>query len=190
MTISVCIVAYNRDAMLARTAPALEASARTCGEEVERVVLTEGPQPFSAGAWRTMAANASKGEILVMLDADMLVPPDFLVRMAAIVRAGRAAFPLYMREDHPGGRQSPGNGWGNAAFSREVWTAVAAAYNGHPYPETTRWGHEDVAFAKRVHRLVPFWRELVPGFVHLWHPKTGSQWYGAPGVGGVQRGEG
>ena len=188
--ISVCIVAYQRDVMLSRTAPALDIAVQACGEEVERVTLTEGPQPFSAGAWRKLAANASKGDVLVMLDADMLVPADFLARMAAIVRAGRAAFPLYMREDHPGGRQSPGNGWGNAAFSREVWTAVSAAYHGHPYPESTRWGHEDVAFAKRVHRLAPYWRELVPGFVHLWHPKTGSQWYGAPGVGGVQRGEG
>jgi glycosyltransferase involved in cell wall biosynthesis len=176
--ISVCIVAYNRDAMLARTAPALEASARACGDEVELVILRVGPEPFSAGAWRTLAANASRGEILVMLDADMLVPPDFLARMAAIVRSGKSAFPLYLREDHPGGHQSPGNGWGNSAFSREAWSSVAKAYNGHPYPEGTRWGHEDVAFAKRVHRIGPYWRELVPGFVHLWHHKSGSEWYG------------
>lgn len=186
--VSVCIVAYNRDAMLARTLPLVNASALVCGEPCEVLTMREGPEPFSAGAWRNRMGARATGDVLVMLDADMAVPATFLADMARLVRSGKAAFPLYLREDHPGGHQSPGNGWGNAAFSREVWAKVSEATHGAPYPELTRWGHEDVAFAKAVQRGTPIWRQLVPGFVHLWHAKTGSEWYGSGGVGGCKGG--
>lgn len=192
--ISVCIVAYNRDDMLAKTWPTWKRAQCETREPVEWVIAADRfsvPEdlpamvwvacslPFSAGAWRTLAAQRSTGDVLVMLDADMAAPVNYLYTMADIVHQGMAAFPLYMRERSPGGPASPGNGWGNAAFSRAVWERACQTTHGEPYPTGTRWGGEDVAFAKLVTQTlrVPLWRRLVPGLVHLWHPKTGSPWY-------------
>lgn len=183
--ISICVVAYNRDAMLAKTRPALEASIARAACPCELVTVTDGPMPFSAGAWRTIAAKQATGDTIIMLDADMLVPLTFVASMASLAAIGVAAFPLYVRERGPGGPTSPGNGWGNAAFSRQVWERMLVLTRGQPYGTATRWGGEDVSFARilQANRLAPVWRRVMPGLVHLWHPKTGSLWYGGEGVG-------
>ena len=205
--ISLCVAAYNRDEMLARTLPTWREATRELREPAELIVVTGGTgskatyalvhdqwsadlekcgcirvpseQPFSAGAWRTLAADAAKGRILVMLDADMEVPPDYMATLARVVRTGAAAFPLYMRERSPGGPQSPGIGWGNSAISRDMWERACQATDGRPYPTGTTWGGEDVAFARTITQTlrIPVWRRLVPGLVHLWHSKRGTPWY-------------
>jgi hypothetical protein len=206
--ISVCMAVHNRADMIRRNMGALLAAIAMAGEPCEVVIATDDPQaadawppkcqptvvrvslPFSAGAWRCAAASMALGEVMVMLDCDMRVPPGYLRDVAALVRQGLAAFPLYQREMRAGGPLAPGNGYGNAAWSRDVWRRLAAvAPGGNPWGNSTVWGKEDVAAVRliRDRGIAPIWRQPMPGLIHVWHPKPAGDWYG--GVGAVRVGD-
>ena len=194
--ISACIACWDRWWMMTRTAPALRASLDATGEPHELVIATDTPPglhlrptertvpaklPFSVGAWRNLAVNASTGDVVLVIDVDMIVPVGYVGELAAIVRSGQAAFPLYMRESTPAGPPlTKGIGFGNCAFSRDMWVAACAETGGRPYMEKTVWGGEDTQFCNLLlRRRRPVWRKPIAGFVHLYHSKAAGSntWY-------------
>jgi len=131
------------------------------------VRVIECPRPFSRGRARNLAANASQGDWLMFLDADMIVPPELIRRGCELLRAGKAFFPMYRRFIDPDHDEwSWGTGTGNSFVLREHYLAAG----GFPAPES--WGGEDTTFWDwfKVHRLSV--RERVPTFCHQWHPPS------------------
>lgn len=134
---------------------------------------------FSSGRGRNFALQAAQGDIIVMIDADMIVPTNFLQIIQKQVLAGNVCCPLYSRQMGPESTKfSDGNGYGNVAFSRHVGLKMLEKYNNQPWPEFRTWGSEDVIFVQRIVNdlHLPVWREMINGFYHQWHPKT-SEWY-------------
>ncbi len=139
--------------------------------------VAELPLPFSLGAGRNLATAALAPGFVAVLDADMLLPPNFFVWLARAHRTD-AFFPLYSRFTGPEhGTTAPGAGWGNVVTHTDMLDAVRQRF-GQCWPETEAWGGEDTGFANRV-RVVggDFIRcHQVPDLLHQWHPKT-TAWH-------------
>lgn len=104
--LSFIVPAYNEEVMLGETLRVLAASARSVGEAFEIIVVDDASADATAqiarahgasvlrvdlhriSAVRNAGARAAKGELLVFVDADTLVPPATLAQMLAAVRRG------------------------------------------------------------------------------------------------------
>ncbi|MEZ0264845.1 MAG: glycosyltransferase [Phycisphaerae bacterium] len=194
--LSVCVALKNRSRVLAdgrelRLFPTLvESLARTAPPNTELVVadwdsddwpLAEwlpdavGPVAlrvvrmagrFTRGGGRNAAAAAARGDTLFFTDADCLLSPAVFERGAALLREGKAFFPVLYSLLDPDHRTGFWHHWGygNALMTRAVFDQVGG------WPDYKKWGREDVHFFERVSALVPTVREEVPGFFHQWHP--------------------
>jgi hypothetical protein len=145
-----------------------------------RVCEIKGQSRFSVGYGKNVAAAAAAGDTLVFVDADMLVPEDFLLAAKGVCEGGDAFFPVYWRHDHPeaafwspeeweratGVRGFWGTGCGNAALSRAGYERAGG------WPEVFKYGGEDSMFRRNVESLGKIQRPRVRGFVHQWHPKS------------------
>lgn len=128
---------------------------------------------WDKGAALNAAAAAASGDVLFFLDCDFLVPAEVLRRGTLYAAQGLAWFPGYLCQTRPGGKFSrlPHRmGCGNMIVSRTLFDQF-----GGWLPAPGR-GMLDIPagnwFAERglsVESVV--YREPVPGFVHLWHPK-------------------
>lgn len=147
-----------------------------------RLVLLSAELPFSLGRGRNLGIGASHGEVLVILDADMLVPPDFFSRFVPLCNASRAVFPVYQRIDNPiTNETSRGAGWGNCIVLRSTFDAVKATKgraHGYGYIETDSWGSEDTSFRNvLINKLgIECLRPACADLLHQWHRKQGP-WY-------------
>jgi glycosyltransferase involved in cell wall biosynthesis len=133
--------------------------------------------PFSIGKGRNIIVNDFSGDILILLDADMLVPADFMAGVVEALVSGFVIMPLYLRYSNPEQtKTSEGVGYGNLVINSDVVAFLRQKFAGKPYPETERWGGEDVAVARAIQcsGKWPVKRELLAGFYHQWHPKTGD----------------
>jgi len=106
--ISLIVPAYNEEALIGRTLDTLLASARALGEPFEVIVVNDASEDATAGiaasrgvtvrdvslrhiaAVRNAGARVAKGEILVFVDADTLVPPGTLRAAVDALRGGAA----------------------------------------------------------------------------------------------------
>jgi len=190
--ISICTVTYNRSELLARSLDSWQAAIGR-GMDCELIISdfgsTDNPLKewvvwpcdlkihslsgvFSLGRGRNEAVKLASGDVLFVLDADMLVPPDFFERLYSL----SVAFPIYERQQKDGSliwTESPGRG--NCVISKEHVNRLGNDL----WPEYTTWGGEDTVFASRVRDSgLPIWRERVSGFVHQWHTKDRGGWYG------------
>lgn len=135
-----------------------------CGELSVRVIQAAGD--FSKGRGHNLAVGASRSDRILLLDADVLIPRDFLGKAIRIVDAGSAWFPVFqdLREDGTLGS------WrdlttGIAALPKSVYFAAGGVR------EFRSWGGEDDLFLDAVRRLVPIERGRVEGLQHIWHPE-------------------
>jgi glycosyltransferase involved in cell wall biosynthesis len=106
--ISIVIPAYNEELLIGATIVALREAARALQEPVEIIVVDDGSTDRTAeigrehgatvisvtlrniGATRNAGARAARGDLLVFVDADTIVPSEVLTAAAAAVREGRA----------------------------------------------------------------------------------------------------
>jgi hypothetical protein len=186
LRVSICTVVRNRAANLQRLVESLVASGAGWPGEIELIIADfrsedtdwafmeslpfparrlEVPGLFSMGRGRNTAIRAATGEVLVVLDADMLLPPGFLRDMIPAAMQPQALFPIYEREVEPGGRRIRGHGWGNIIVQKQL-------LEGLTWPEQETWGGEDTVMAAQLRRRVAVWRQPVPGFIHQWHARN------------------
>ena len=126
---------------------------------------------FSKGRGCNAAADVAESNVLFFCDCDMLVPDSVLVKGMAWTAAGKAYFPGYLAQDSHGVLLKPRSpGAGNAFMTKAMFRDSGG------WPENKTWGKFDRPvwnwFDKHGLAAEPLYeREIVPGFVHLWHPK-------------------
>lgn len=153
-----------------------------------------GPTPFSRSAALNMGMEFTDAEVVVTLDADLLIRPSAL-RKAVELAAERPGLVipfdrlLYVHEREtqtilrqPSGQwPRPVRPWrwtptdkipllgGCGVLSRETW-GLAGGW----LEQFHRWGGQDVAFAAQCSTLVAPLRRIEGDAVHLFHPKDGD----------------
>lgn len=120
MQISVIIPSYNAEASLPRTLSAIAAQRTVCSfetivvdcsetETVETLcrsrrglILHRETERFSPGIGRNLGAERAKGDLLVFVDADVVLAPDGLECAYAFYRGGHEVFggALELDEEH------------------------------------------------------------------------------------------
>jgi glycosyltransferase involved in cell wall biosynthesis len=106
MRISFIVPAYNEEVMLGATLGSLSEAARTLGVPFERIVVNDGSTDGTAGTARALGAQVldvelhkigavrnagariARGDLLVFVDADTLVPGPTLRQMLHAIDAG------------------------------------------------------------------------------------------------------
>jgi glycosyltransferase involved in cell wall biosynthesis len=134
-------------------------------------------EPFSIGRGRNILINQFSRDILILLDADMIVPVNFIQTVIEQAAKGFAIMPLYQRYINPEHtKTSDGIGYGNLIIRSDVVSFLRQKFTGKPYPESQTWGGEDVFVANAIKKSGkwPIKREFIAGFMHQWHPKTGD----------------
>ena len=123
---------------------------------------------FSRGKGLNAAADAAKGDVLLFLDADMLVPRELIDKGRRYVADGKAFYPICYTEMDPDGRKGRwrASAFGNVMLSRDRFLEAGK------WPELKSWGREDNSLHDAVKRLGPVVRENVPSFRHQWHPNS------------------
>src|SRR5437016_4274989 len=104
--ISLIVPAHNEEAVLERTLRMLLSSARALAEPFELIVADDAStdrtpeiarslgaivvpvELRNIGAVRNAGARAARGDVLIFVDADTLVPPGTLVSVMAAIRHG------------------------------------------------------------------------------------------------------
>ena len=126
---------------------------------------------FNKGLGCNAAARAAQSNALFFCDCDMLVPAAVLKNGMEHLARGKAYFPGYLAQNAVGKLLKPYSpGAGNAFMSRVMFDQLGG------WPEKTTWGKFDRPvwnwFDKHGLTAEPLHeREIVPDFVHLWHPK-------------------
>jgi glycosyltransferase involved in cell wall biosynthesis len=138
---------------------------------------------FSRGKGRNVAADNARGEILLFLDADIIISREVVAWGLKHVAAGKVFFPEYYKFGDPEGRTKTWvhGSFGNVMIRRDTFLRAGK------WPELKSWGAEDNMFHEAVKRLVPTERPRPPGFYHQWHPDT-LGWkdrYADPKCGGI-----
>jgi len=131
-----------------------------------RVVQVDGH--FSAGRGRNVAFEHARGDVLLFLDADIIVCRELFDRGLRYTAQGMAFYPIYFHYDdpeHKTGRWLPAS-HGNVMLTRETFLRAGK------WPELKSWGREDDMLHDAVKQLVQIVRVRLPGMVHQWHPDT------------------
>ncbi|HRT95140.1 MAG TPA: glycosyltransferase family A protein [Planctomycetota bacterium] len=131
-----------------------------------RVVQVDGH--FSAGRGRNVAFEHARGDVLLFLDADIIVCRELFDRGLRYTAQGMAFYPIYFHYDdpeHKTGRWLPAS-HGNVMLTRETFLRAGK------WPELKSWGREDDMLHDAVKQLGQIVRVRLPGMVHQWHPDT------------------
>jgi glycosyltransferase involved in cell wall biosynthesis len=143
---------------------------------VKRSILVTLQEPFNLGRARNLACHVATGKRLFVLDCDMQLPDNFCATLKPHIDAGKVCFPLYMLTHRNGKDSRPGQGWGNVAMLKSVFYALRE--NGVSWMQKTTYGAEDLSVANPIVQggKAPYFREMVEGFRHIYHPRVG-EWY-------------
>jgi glycosyltransferase involved in cell wall biosynthesis len=129
-----------------------------------RVVNVDGD--YSKGLGLNLAARHSRGDTLLLCDADMLIDEHFLRLCIKNLDPGIAQFPVIRLLDEDGSKAEwQYFGYGKACLSKKLYMSLGGV------PEFRSWGGEDNIFYDWVSRRVPVLRDALPGLLHQWHPE-------------------
>ena len=120
---------------------------------------------FSRGRGLNTAARHATSDNLFLCDADILVSEAAIERGMAILKQGKASFPV-CRYTHEDGRLAfwQDLGFGLTFVNRHILTAAGGV------PEFNSWGGEDDLLRDRLRGFVGEVRRRDEGLVHQWHP--------------------
>jgi hypothetical protein len=138
--------------------------APTIGPLPYRVLPMDGP--FNKGRGLNAAGEAAASDNLFFLDADMIVPGALLTRGLAWLSAGKAWFPGFTGREGNCPRAT-----GNLFIRREAWRECGR----HVAWDNRRgsdWAFAQAILARGLSAEPLEKRRPVPGFSHIWHPKT------------------
>jgi len=133
---------------------------------VQTIILKE---PFSRGRGRNCAASHARHDILLFLDADVLVTRELIHQSYDCAEQGKVFAPICRNLNRDGklGLERKA-AYGTIGVSRAVLQAVGN------WPEFHSWGGEDTIVFERLACLTTCIRQAVSGFYHQWHP--GDAW--------------
>jgi glycosyltransferase involved in cell wall biosynthesis len=125
--------------------------------------LVQWSGDWSIGRAKNVAAQASEGDILFFLDADLVVPQEIIDKIRTFVPMGYVYSPIMFMENEQG---APYGEWaissfGQIAVTREQW-------ENRPWPEWTSYGGDDNYFF-HPYKYGKYIRDQVFDFNHQWH---------------------
>lgn len=157
------------------------------GEGLRVVVADAGGDPWSKGASIDAAVRESGARLLVVADADVIVPTAAVARSVAAVRAGAAwsqphsvvvrltphattrvlsGMPWRRQSwQWAGSGHSAPHGGGIVVLGRDSYDA-----SGGMDPRFVGWGGDDVSWARALDTLAGPCARLRATMLHLWHP--------------------
>lgn len=169
-TLSVVVPATDSPPTLPRCLAALAAS----DDRADEVVVVDGPATLSAAAARNAGVERSRGDVVVFVDADVVVHPDALGRLRAAFTADPDLAAAYGSYDDAPGDQATVSAFRNllhhyvhqaaAGPAETFWTGIGAvrradfqAVGGfderrypHPSVEDIELGHRLAARGTRI----------------------------------------
>jgi glycosyltransferase involved in cell wall biosynthesis len=124
---------------------------------------------MSIGKGRNIAVSHSKGDIILFLDADMMIKDPNAFRQAYEVAINNGnCYPPIMYQNTPNQEHwELHTGGGNLFISRELF------YQTSQWPEYWEHGFEDVEFHKELSSISKIYTSDIP-FFHQWHPQQGK----------------
>lgn len=138
-----------------------------CSGSVNTIIVPVDSD-FSLGKGRNMAASNAKGDVLLFLDADVMVDSTSLKKGIELVREGNIVFPYitYIQGDGTESKRGKlSNGSGICFISKKRFENVGE------WPEFYSWGGEDCAFLNRLRGFgCQIERPKMHGLKHQWHP--------------------
>ena len=146
--------------------------------------LLELPPPFIKGKGLLAACQAATGDLLLVIDADMLLSEE-LIQLAFehCWLADRVLFPIAWTEE--GSYEDRRSfyivvGSGNVCYTRKRFNELVSKGALWDTSKTT-WGEEDSRYEVQCARFVPIVRRAARTFVHQWHPRDLWGWEPAHG---------
>jgi glycosyltransferase involved in cell wall biosynthesis len=134
-----------------------------------KIIKFEGA--FNRSRGKNMLAAAAKYDWLLFLDADMLLPEDFMRLANRVISLGADVwFPhcrYYANSHHTIETDFIRTAFGNMLIRRSIFESM----NG--FREYDDWGKEDVEFYRRLVQINGRYvivEKNVEGFYHQWHP--------------------
>lgn len=124
---------------------------------------------FSAGKGRNIAANRAKGDILLFLDADIIINSTSFYNAWNVAKQYEICYPVIMyQKDYKSEEYTVHEGGGILFISKELFYKVGK------WPEYYNHGFEDTDFAKKINEVTKLYTSTSP-FHHQWHPQS-KEW--------------
>ncbi len=122
------------------------------------------PGIWSHGKCVNAAVRAARNNIIMLLDADMLLVPEVLTIGMQCVRDNKMFFPSIYKQKRDGTIRNRGSGFGNTVLSKEHFYKIGGR------TEDPLMILADNLFVRAaIRNKISFHRQKIPGFIHLWH---------------------
>lgn len=120
---------------------------------------------FSVGKGRNIAANYATNDIILFLDADMLINAKAVADALSVVEKNNVCFPPIMYQLTQGtDHWKLHEGGGNVIITKELF------YKAGKWPEYWSYGFEDTDFVNNLKKITNIHTSTEP-FFHQWHPE-------------------
>ena len=136
---------------------------------VEIIKVKTKDNSFSAGKGRNIAASKANGDMLLFLDADMLVTHGALYNAWGIAKSHGVCYPVIMyQKEYQSSEYMVHEGGGILFIDKDLFTKAGR------WPEYYGHGFEDIDLAKAIQKLTPLQTSPIPLY-HQWHPQD-KEW--------------
>ena len=135
-------------------------------EHIPITLININGSKFSIGQGRNIAASHSTGDILLFLDADMVVNRDVLTRGIEAADEFNVCYPtVYYQKVYGQDSWDVHEGGGNLFMTKTMFDKTQG------WPEYYEHGFEDVDFAKKIKAFInPV--TITQHLKHPWHPQS------------------
>lgn len=132
----------------------------------EVITIKTKDNTFSAGMGRNIAANRAKGDIILFLDADILINNAAFYNGWEVAKQHEVCYPVIMyQKDYKSEEHTVHEGGGILYINKELFYKVGK------WPEYYSHGFEDTDFAKKLSQFTKLYTSNLP-FYHQWHPQS------------------